>query len=121
MVEYAKALVQRPRILIIDEITSALYKEGRSNYIKESIKKLKSEGCSIIFISHRMPEVFDICDTVTVMRSGQSVADFDIEEVKEITLLSLMTGQRNRDRRYSRRKKIMMKTKIKKSCFRSET
>ncbi len=92
MVEYAKALVQKPKILIIDEITSALYKED-VQIIKESIKKLKSEGCSIVFISHRMPEVFDICDTVTVMRSGQSVADFDIEEVKEITLLSLMTGK----------------------------
>lgn len=92
MVEYAKALVQEPKILLVDEITSALFKENVIK-IKASLHKLKEQGCSIVFISHRMGEIFDICDSVTVMRNGRTVADIQVEECEEKKLLSLMTGR----------------------------
>lgn len=92
MIEYAKALVQNPRILIIDEITSALFKED-VEIVKRSIQSLREKGCSIIFISHRMPEVFDICDSVTVMRNGEVVDHVRIDSVEEYQLLSMMTGR----------------------------
>lgn len=92
MVEYAKALVQEPKILLVDEITSALFKEDVIR-IKASLHKLKEQGCSIVFISHRMGEIFDICDSVTVMRNGRTVADMRVEECEERKLLSLMTGR----------------------------
>ncbi|GHU61207.1 ribose import ATP-binding protein RbsA [Clostridia bacterium] len=92
MIEYAKALVQDPRLLIIDEITSALYKKD-VEIIKASIEKVKNNGCSVIFISHRLPEIFDICETVTVMRSGAVVADMEVANASEQELISLMTGK----------------------------
>ena len=92
LIEYAKALVQEPKILIIDEITSALFKED-VEIVKQSIEGLKDKGCSIIFISHRMPEVFDICDSVSVMRNGEMVAHVNIDEVEEYQILSMMTGR----------------------------
>ena len=92
MVEYAKALYQKPRVLLVDEITSALFKEN-VDAIKKSLNKLKEEGCAILFISHRMPEVFDICDTVSVLRNGELVKDAPLAEVDEIMLLSLMSGK----------------------------
>lgn len=92
MVEYAKALVQNPKILLVDEITSALFKEDVAK-IKKSLKKLKEHGCSVLFISHRMGEIFDICDSVTVMRNGRTVASMKAESCKESELLTLMTGR----------------------------
>lgn len=92
LIEYAKAVVQKPRVLIIDEITSTLYKED-VEIVKKSIEALKQDGCSIIFISHRMPEVFEICDSVTIMRSGSVVAEISIDNAQEHELLSHMTGR----------------------------
>ena len=92
MVEYAKALAQKPKILLVDEITSALFKEDVAK-IKASLHQLKAEGCSIIFISHRMGEILDICDSVTVMRNGRTVASMPVADCEEHTLLRLMTGR----------------------------
>lgn len=92
LVEYAKALVQKPKILFIDEITSALYCE-EVEIVKESLFALKEQGCAIGFISHRMPEVFSICDSVTVMRNGETIDTFLANEKNEEELLSLMSGR----------------------------
>lgn len=92
LVEFAKALVLEPKILILDEITSALYAKDVEIVFK-TIRELKQEGCSIIFISHRMREIFEICDTVTVMRNGETVETFDISNVDEHMLLLSMTGK----------------------------
>jgi len=93
MIELAKALVQNPRILIVDEITSALYRED-VEIVDAMIKKLKEKGCTILFISHRMHELYAICDSVTVMRNGETVGTFSIREKTEDELLSLMVGQK---------------------------
>lgn len=91
MVEFAKTLAQNPKILILDEITSPLYKED-VKIVKRVMHELKDQGCIILFISHRMHELFNICDTVTVMKNGVTLKDFNINETSEYELLSLMTG-----------------------------
>ena len=92
MLELAKALLQKPRILILDEITSALYRE-EVLIVKEIVEELKSEGCAVIFVSHRMPEIYAICDTITVLRNGAVVGTYDVASKSKNELLSLMTGR----------------------------
>lgn len=91
MVEFSKALVQNPKLLIIDEITSAFYREDVELFTK-IVKDLSREGCSILFISHRMPEIFSICSSVTVMRNGLVISTHNIKDVNEDFLLGLLTG-----------------------------
>lgn len=91
LVEFAKALMQKPKILVIDEITSALYRE-QVETVKGIIQELSAKGCSILFISHRMSEIYAICSTVTVMRNGSVVSTYKLHEVKEDTLLRDMIG-----------------------------
>lgn len=92
MIELAKALLQKPQILIVDEITSALFKKDVEK-VRDILKALKKEGCIILFITHRMPELYDICDSVTVMRNGETIKSLKMSEANEHELLSLMTGR----------------------------
>lgn len=91
MVEFAKALLQDPKILVIDEITSALHRE-EVNTVRDIAHELKKKGTTILFISHRMPEIFSICDSITVLRNGELVGTFGVKDNTEDELLSLMTG-----------------------------
>ncbi|TCS77748.1 ribose transport system ATP-binding protein [Muricomes intestini] len=91
MVELAKALVQEPKILIIDEITSALYRED-VEIVDDIIRGLKKEGCIVLFISHRMVELYAMCDSVTIMRNGETLGTYPMKEKTEDELLSLMVG-----------------------------
>lgn len=92
MVEFAKALVQKPKILIVDEITSALYRE-EVELVRKVLFRLKEEGLAILFISHRMSEIYSICDSVTVMRNGETVATVGIQEKNHNELVSMMSGR----------------------------
>ena len=85
MVEIAKALSQDAKILVMDEPTSSLSKTETKALFKV-IRQLKEKGISIIYISHRMAEVFEICDRVTILRDGVNVAtvesrDTTMEEI----------------------------------------
>lgn len=91
MVELAKALVQEPEILIIDEITSALYRED-VEIVDDIIRDLKKKGCIVLFISHRMVELYAMCDSVTIMRNGETLGTYLMKEKTEDELLSLMVG-----------------------------
>ena len=91
MVEFAKALVQDPKILLIDEITSALYREDVL-IVDRIIKDLKEKGVIVIFITHRMDEIYAMCDTVTIMRNGETLGTYKVQEKTEDELLSLMVG-----------------------------
>lgn len=91
MVELAKALAQDPKILLIDEITSALYRED-VDIVCRLLSDLKKKGCIILFISHRMAELYAICDSVTIMRNGETLGTYQMEEKTEDELLSLMVG-----------------------------
>lgn len=92
MVEIAKSLTYEASILILDEPTSALtHKEVRALF--EVVKRLKSEGVSMLYISHRLDEIFEIADSVTVIRDGQYVTTADVKDVKNEQLISWMVGR----------------------------
>ncbi|MCQ8242208.1 sugar ABC transporter ATP-binding protein [Rhizosaccharibacter radicis] len=92
MVEIAKALVERPKLLILDEPTAVIAgKEVEALF--ERLRRLRDEGVAIIYISHRLEEIFEICDRVTVVKDGQWVATTPVSEVTRDRLVSLMVGR----------------------------
>lgn len=91
-VEIAKALVRRADLVIMDEPTSAL-SERESEALFRIIADLKSRGAAILYISHRMPEIFRLADTITVMRDGRRVATCPAADLDEGRLIGLMVGR----------------------------
>lgn len=91
LVEFAKAIIMEPAVLILDEITSALYKKD-VEIIKKILWDMKKQGCIIIIITHRMNEIYDMCDRVTVLRNGEYIDTFETKTVTENELLYAMTG-----------------------------
>ncbi|NMC13897.1 MAG: sugar ABC transporter ATP-binding protein, partial [Chloroflexi bacterium] len=73
MVIIARALLRNPAILILDEPTAMLTR-GEIKYLFDLLKRLKEQGVGILYISHRMEEVFEIADRITVMRDGMNVS-----------------------------------------------
>lgn len=100
MVAIARALAIQSKLVVMDEPTSSL-DNHEVQILFEVIRKLKSQGVSVIFISHRLGEVFEICDRVTILKDGVREGEYDIRELNEITLVSKMIGQKvnNGDRR----------------------
>ncbi len=92
MVEIAKALSFDSELIIMDEPTDALTdKETESLFAV--IRKLRNNGKSIIYISHRLKEIFEICDYVTVLRDGKFVAELNTRDINENKLIELMVGR----------------------------
>jgi ribose transport system ATP-binding protein len=92
MVEIAKALSFRSRILIMDEPTAAL-NEAETNELFAIIQRLKSEGVAIVYISHKMDEIRRISDRVTVMRDGAYVGTVAAADTPIETIISMMVGR----------------------------
>jgi len=99
MVLIAKQYFKQYRVIIFDEPTALLTSKDTEELFR-IIKKLKKEGVGIIYISHRIEEVFEICDTVTVLRDGKKIACIPINETDIDGLISRMVG-RNIDDMYS--------------------
>ncbi len=91
MVEIAKALSQNAQILIMDEPTSSL-SEHETSALFRIVRRLQSNGISIIYISHRMAEIFEICDRVTVMRDGGIVLTDTCKNISMQVLIDAMLG-----------------------------
>jgi rhamnose transport system ATP-binding protein len=91
-VEIARALSQRARVLIMDEPTAALA-ESDVQRLMDIVLRLKSRGVAIVYVSHRLPEIFALADRVTVLRDGAHVGTRDIKEVDEEKLVSMMVGR----------------------------
>jgi ABC-type sugar transport system ATPase subunit len=92
MVEIAKGLSQDLKLLILDEPTSSLtINEGR--HLFRVIRRLAAQGVSIIYVSHRMAEVFEISDRVTVMKDGRVTGVRDTASTTHSELISLMVGR----------------------------
>ena len=72
MVAIARAVTQNARLVIMDEPTSSL-DEREVELLFETIRKLKADGVAVMFISHRLDELYAICDRVTIMRDGRTV------------------------------------------------
>lgn len=92
MVEVAKILSLQANILIMDEPTSALT-ESEIKELFITIEQLKKRGVSIIYISHRMDELFEIGDEVTILRDGKSVGTRSIRKTSRSELISMMVGR----------------------------
>ena len=92
MVEIAKALGARARVIIMDEPTAAL-SEREVARLFETIRGLRAEGAGIIYISHRLEEVFALADRVTVLRDGRTVGTQPREGLTPSALISLMIGR----------------------------
>jgi ribose transport system ATP-binding protein len=92
MVEVAKALSLDARVLIMDEPTAALT-EHEIRELFAAIRGLKSKGVSIVYISHRMEELFEIGDRVTVLRDGRSVGTYDVGATSKFELIRLMVNR----------------------------
>jgi len=92
-VEIAKALVDNPRVLVLDEPTSGL-REAEVERLMSAMRKLRDEGRSVIFITHRMSELFAVCDEFMVMKDGVSVGTREIGETDSDELVSMMVGRK---------------------------
>lgn len=93
MVEIAKALSLDACLLVLDEPTSTLT-ETETAVLFRLIERLKQRGVGIIYISHRMAEVFQICDRMTVLRDGEYQGTFGKDEVTEDELIARMVGRK---------------------------
>lgn len=91
-VEILKALVRGARILILDEPTAVLTPQETKELFVE-LKDLKKEGYTVIFISHKLQEVTDLCDRVTVMRAGRTIGVEEIKNVTEQDISRMMVGR----------------------------
>jgi len=92
LVEIAKALSTDARILIMDEPTSSLSTHEAERLFKV-IKDLRSKGVSVIYISHRLGEVKELSDRVTVLRDGENAGDLSVEEITHDAMVRLMVGR----------------------------
>jgi inositol transport system ATP-binding protein len=93
LVEIVKAVSYRSRVIIMDEPTSAI--TGREvGKLFEIIRGLKAKGMAIIYISHKMDEIFRISDTITVLRDGQYIETRPAKELDHDTLVKLMVGRK---------------------------
>lgn len=93
IVEIAKALLNQSRLLIMDEPTAAL-NQTETGALFKAIERLKAEGVTILYVSHRLEEIFALCDAVTVLRDGAHISTRPIGEVTRDSLVTDMIGRR---------------------------
>ncbi|MDE9446469.1 ribose ABC transporter ATP-binding protein RbsA [Xenorhabdus bovienii] len=96
MVEIAKVLSFQSKVIIMDEPTDALT-DTETESLFHVIRELKAQGCGIVYISHRLKEIFEICDDVTVFRDGQFIGEQPVAALQEDTLIEMMVGRKLED------------------------
>ncbi|MGD8204257.1 ribose ABC transporter ATP-binding protein RbsA [Pantoea sp. FN0305] len=96
MVEIAKVLSFESKVIVMDEPTDALT-DTETVSLFRVINELKAQGCGIVYISHRMKEIFEICDDVTVFRDGQFIAERSVDTLTEASLIEMMVGRKLED------------------------
>ena len=92
MVAIARAVSSSARLVIMDEPTSSLDTQ-EVQVLFRVIRQLKGRGISVIFISHKLDEIFEICDRLTVLKDGEYIGDYDIDKIDQLRLISLMVGR----------------------------
>ena len=92
IVEIAKALAREPKVLILDEATSALAGIDVAK-VFVVLKRLRSEGLALLYISHRMHEIAELADQCTVFRNGRNVASYRAGEKSDNEVVELMIGR----------------------------
>ena len=96
MVEIAKAIKDNIEILILDEPTSSLT-DVEVDILFKFLKNIKKKGITSIFISHKLKEIFKICDSVTILKDGKSVGSFKTSKINQDKMISLMVGRDIKD------------------------
>ena len=96
IIEIMRSVSQKARLILMDEPTSSLT-EKEITFFKQLIFRLKSEGISIVFTSHKMDEVFGFSDKISVLRDGEMVGTFSKEEVNPMSLVQKMVGREMKD------------------------
>jgi len=92
IVEIAKALSTKATVIVMDEPTAALSSKEVDRLFKVS-RNLAAQGCAVVFVSHRLDEVFALCDRITVMRDGATVGTAPTAELTEAKVIKLMVGR----------------------------
>ena len=92
MVAIVRGISQKAKLLILDEPTSSL-EASEVNVLFKAMKTLKEKNISMIFISHRLDEIFTICDRVTVLKDGKYVGTEDIKDIDKYKLVKMMMGK----------------------------
>lgn len=93
LVEIAKALVTNAKIILLDEPTASIT-GGETAKLFDVVKRLKANGTAVLFVSHKLEEVYEICDTVTVLRDGVSVLESaPLANYKQSEIVDLMVGR----------------------------
>ncbi|MDO4643796.1 MAG: ATP-binding cassette domain-containing protein [Cardiobacteriaceae bacterium] len=92
MVEIAKALSFDSRVIIMDEPTDTLT-DRETRTLFRIIAELKAEGRGIVYISHRLPELFEVCEEITVLRDGKFIAEISSSACNEAQLIEMMVGR----------------------------
>ncbi len=93
LIEISKVLLRSPKILILDEATASLHR-GQVEILFELVEEVRREGTCVVFVSHRLDEVMQLCDRVTVLRSGKTVATVEVAETTPEQLVTLMVGDK---------------------------
>ncbi len=96
MVEIAKAISTNAKIIILDEPTAALTKK-ESEELYKIVDKLKADGVSIIFISHRFEDMYRLASRVTVLRDSQYINTYEVDEISNADLIKAMVGREIKD------------------------
>ncbi len=92
IVEIAKALSRQARLIVMDEPTSTLT-ERETERLFQLIRSLRNQGISVIYISHRLEEIYEIADRVTVLRDGHFIGTYPVSQVTQAELVHLMVGR----------------------------
>ncbi len=96
MIEILKSISRNCKVIIMDEPTSALTSK-ETRILFDNILELKKKGIAFVFISHRLEEVFEICDDYTVLRDGRMIATGELKDVDSDKLISMMVGRKIED------------------------
>jgi len=100
MVEIAKSLASNSKVLLLDEPTSAI-SEAEAKKLFAILRNLKTKGIIILFVTHKLEEVFEICDKVTVLRDGKKIGTKMINEVEKQDLVKMMIGREEKIESYN--------------------
>ena len=92
LVEIAKVMVKNPKVLVVDETTTALSQLGRK-IIYDIMNRMRDEGKTVIFISHDLDEIMEVCGRLTVLRDGNIIRTFEKEEFEENVIKASMIGR----------------------------
>lgn len=108
MVSIARALNISAKVLILDEPTSSL-DEKEVALLFNVLKKIKSEGMSILFVTHFLEQTYDISDRITVLKNGEYVGEYLVHELPKMKLISAMIGKEYKNSVYSKRILLMFR------------